>query len=226
MFEEKLSSKKNEVYKRERKLNGKTLYVVEKEISENKRFHTELTLAKLLAGSGVNTPRLLDFSYPSENKNGKLIYEYIDGSIALESLSDKDYAKEVLRQIVKWMEHFYEITSQQLGELWILGDVHLRNFIYSREQKKLYGFDFEEAEKGLAEQDIARLFLFIATYEPQYSELHMELAEFFLNEALNMFDIEKARLIEEIHLEAKHMTVRRNREINTELLIAVVNFLL
>jgi hypothetical protein len=221
MFEEKLKSKKNEVYKRQQTIDGKECYIVAKEFSEEKCFYMEYILHDILSKSDIKIARLLEFEAPAEGKRGKLIYEWLDGEVALDVIDDGVLAAEVIDQIIEWMKRFYEITGRQSGESWILGDVHMRNFIYNEEKNALYGFDFEEAEKGEIEKDVAKLFLYIATYEPEYSEARLTLAEYFLSGALMEFDIERQRLLDEINSEAGRMGERRNCEINAELLIRI-----
>ena len=223
MFQEKLESKKNEVYKRERYVDGEKLFVVEKEFLEEKHFYIEYILHDILSKNGLSVPRLLDFESPAGDFKGKLVYEFLEGDLALDALADKHTAEEMLVEVIIWMERFYEITAENSsGEQWVLGDIHLRNFIYDKEKGILYGFDFEEAEKGVIERDIARLFLFIATYEPEYSELHLELAEYFLKGALTEFKLSKQELLDEVYGEAKRMAERRKREVRTEMLTAIV----
>lgn len=223
MLQEKLESKKNEVYKRERYIDGEKLYVVEKAFREAKNFYMEYVLHDILSKSGLSVPRLLDFEPPTETFNGKLVYEFLDGDIALLALSDKRTAEEVIVEIIIWMERFYEVTAENSGgEQWVLGDIHLRNFIYDNEKSVLYGFDFEDVQIGGKERDVARLFLFIATYEPEYSTPHMELAEYFLRGALTEFKLIKQNLLDEIYDEAGRMAERRGREVKIELLIPIV----
>jgi len=220
--EGKLKSKKNEVYKKQRVINGETCYVVEKAFSDVKRFYMEYMLHDMLSKSDLTIPRLLDFENPCENTNGKLIYEYIDGDVALDTFADTNLAKEVLDQMIAWMGRFYEITRQHSGEQWILGDAHLRNFIYDRAKEKLYGFDLEEAQKGAIEQDAAKLFLYIATYEPEYSANHLELAEYFLKKALSRLNLSGHQLLKEISNEVTQMETRRSCEIKTEFLTPIL----
>ena len=223
MFEERLISKKNEVYKRMREADGETCFAVEKEFTDARRFHMEHVVRGIAEKGGLTVPRLLDFEIPSGDFNGKLVYEFIDGDLALDLLAEDGAAEEVLSQIVAWMGRFYEIMPRDSdGEKWMLGDIHLRNFIYCRENQTVYGIDFEEAEKGDTESDVAKLFLFIATYEPAYSERHMRLAEHFLRESLSAFKLEKKRLLDEICLRAAQMGERRSCEIDAGLLATTV----
>ena len=217
MYREKLPSKKNLVYKVERDFFEKKGFVVVKEFSDSGRFFTELKIKQLLDGSDINTPRLLGAELPVENNPGKLTYEFIPGDVALDALSF-----EVVSLITGWMKRFYEITSEKLGEQWILGDIHLRNFIYDQKKHAVIGFDFEEARKGFIEEDAARLFLFITTYEPEYCERHMELAEYFLKAALVEFRLDKGRLIGSVRDEARQMADRRGKEVRTGLILPVV----
>ena len=216
MFEQKLPSKKNQVYKREYLSNGEKRFAVEKEFSDDGRFFTELKVGRLLEKSGLHMPALLDVQDPAENRPGKLVYEYIEGSVALDALSF-----EVISLIIRWLKRFYELTLEKTGEQMVLGDIHLRNFIYSTADREIYGFDFEEARAGAIEEDAARLFLFITTYEPEYSERNLELAGRFLNEAITQFNLDRSRFFENIFAEAVDMAKRRGKEVKTELILPV-----
>ncbi|MCL1982209.1 MAG: molybdopterin-guanine dinucleotide biosynthesis protein B [Clostridiales bacterium] len=213
--EERLASKKNRVFKRQRIINGQKRFVVEKEISDPRRFRIEFLMYNALRHSGIRIPRLFDI----ELGKGMLVFEYIDGEVALDALSDRHHAELALSQIAMWMADFYETTYEEFDEQWILGDIHLRNFIYNKDSQTVTGFDFEDAKVGAIEQDVARMFLFIATYEPEYSTSHMELAEYFLSESLAMLNLDKGRLLEELHNEAEHMAVRRNCTIDVERIV-------
>ena len=217
MLKEKLPSKKNNVYKIARVSGGKTHFVVEKEFSESGRYYTELKIKEALKGCDINTPQLLEDEQPSESKPGRLIYEFTPGSVALDALSE-----EVILLITRWMKRFYEIMLENTGEQWILGDIHLRNFIYDPKKQEVFGFDFEEARKGAVEEDVARLFLFITTYEPEYSEKHMNLAEYLLKAACGEFKLDQNRLIRFVYDEAKSMAGRRGKEVKTERILPIV----
>ncbi|MCL2678358.1 MAG: aminoglycoside phosphotransferase family protein [Clostridiales bacterium] len=221
---EKLISKKNRVYKKEKPgQEGKT-YSVEKEFTDALRFDTELRVTRALAGSGLSVPRLLRAEAPQGKSLGKLVYEFIPGPTALEFLEKEELGEgqALLLELIVWLEKFHEAAREKFGEPWILGDIHLRNFIYNPTNGRLYGLDFENACPGGIAQDIARLFLFIATYDPAYTEKKLALAAFFAEKAAVAFSLPREALLQEVRKEAAEMARRRGRAVETGLLTEII----
>ena len=214
--EEKFISKKNHVYRIEK--------LVEKEFTDVLRFGTELRVTRALAESGLPVPKLLRAEMPKGKSLGRLIYEYIPGPTALDFLEKEELeeGQALLREIVAWMEKFYAAAREKLGGPWILGDAHLRNFIYNPADSRLYGLDFEEICPGIPEQDAARLFLFIATYDPAYTEKKLALAAFFAQAAVAAFSLPREALLKEVRKEAEEMSRRRTRAVETGILLEVI----
>ncbi|MCL2817835.1 MAG: phosphotransferase [Clostridiales bacterium] len=213
---EKLISKKNHVYKKEK--------LVEKEFTDTLRFVTELRVMLGLAESGLSVPRLLNAEAPQGKSLGKLVYEYIPGQTALEFLEKEEFEKgqALLREIIAWLEKFYAAAREKWGGSWILGDAHLRNFIYNPTDGRLYGLDFEEVCQGSPERDVARLFLFIATYDPAYTEKKLALAAFFAEQAAAAFSLPREALLKEVRKEAAEMARRRGRAVAKGLLLEII----
>ena len=222
--EEKLPSKKNQVYLRERQINGVVTRVVEKEFTDPRRFAQEVKLVTALSPSALAVPRLLRTQPPDARGQGVLVYEYIEGRTALAYLEQNEIpqGRFLLDALTRWLAAFYALTKTQFKKQWILGDAHLRNFIYNEKSDQLYGFDFENAIPGRIEQDLARLFLFILTYEPAYAPKHQALAQSLINRANPALAMDPVILRAAIQAEAADMTARRNITLNQPLIAAII----
>lgn len=222
--DEKLISKKNNVYKKECLINGKKLWVVEKEFTDTRRFFLETKIIKELSRGDLAVPKTLFNRSPGKNGQGAIIYEFIDGITALDFISRGGLrqGRSMLNEITRWLADYYALVKRAFNEQWILGDAHLRNFIYNENSGKLYGLDFENACPGRIEQDIARLFLFIITYEPAYSSKHLDLAAYLAGSAVTTFNLDKTVLLREMSAEAQDMSRRRNIHMDEAFLAEVM----
>ena len=223
LCEERLISKKNKVYKREYLIDGEKRRVIEKEFNYPNRYRVEKKVIEILEHSVLAVPRLLPDKTPGQEKLSVLAYEYIEGITALDFIEQNGtlQCKYLLNEIIHWLADYYLILEAVFKEQWILGDAHLRNFIYHQSSDTLYGFDFENACPGRIEQDIARLFLFIITYDPAYSPKHSALAEYLIGNASQAFSLDKAVLTQEINKEARDMARRRGVYVD-ELLLSLI----
>lgn len=222
--EERLLSKKNSVYRREYIIEGKKQWQVEKEFTDSRCYRVEMEIVEKLADSGLAVPGILRVQPPVEDKPGVIVYEYIEGLTALDYLEQNYLAQGVvmLEKIICWLSDFYKITKELLQEQWILEDIHLRNFVYNVDSDCLYGLDFENACPGKIERDIAKLFLYIPTYEPAFTSKKLKLAAAFMDRAKQVFTLEKTCLLRELHKEASAMSLRRNSRIDTAMLDSII----
>ena len=222
--EEKLISKKNKVFLRERRINGELIRVVEKEFTDPEHYYLEMMIVNELKRGELAVPGTLRATPPGADGAGLIVYEYIEGPTALDYIGNNGLpqGRFVLKEIIRWLAEFYSILKARRKRQWILGDAHLRNFIYNESSGRLYGFDFENACPGRIERDIARLFLFIITYDPAYSGKHLKLAAGLIGGAMNAFSLNAAALRSEIETEAADMCARRNISLDRSLIAAII----
>lgn len=222
--EEKFFSKKNNVYKRERVVEGKKQWLVEKEFTDVCRYYREMGIMQQISSSGLAVPRVLWHQPPGPDNFGVITYQYIVGLTVLEYLEQDQIAQcaDMLKEIIRWLADFYRVTKELLGEQWILGDIHLKNFIHSSTDNCLYGLDFEEACPGLIEQDIAKLLVYIPTYQPAYTPEKLKLAADFVKEAAQTFGLAKADLLCQVEREVAAMSARRNSRVDPAVFIALL----
>ncbi len=95
----------------------------------------------------------------------------------------------IIAELIHWIKEFYSITGM------ILGDAHLRNFIYS---DGIYGVDFETAKKDLPEEDLATLILFTFTYYPMFTEDKIVVAKTIARIGIKELELNKRVLFLEV----------------------------
>jgi len=196
---QQLPSKKNKVIRM-----GNT---VVKTISDPNRFRTEKEIGDLLLNSGLPILERLAV----DETNHRLLYRYVAGVPAVDLLDSigLEQAKDLIRKICAWLLEFYRILNRDKGNQFILGDIHLRNFLYDEDTQRLYGLDFEECRPGRIESDTARLLVFILHYEPAFTQRKKELAACFRETMEAALTLDQAFLEQEIERETAELEIRR-----------------
>lgn len=200
---ERLPSKKNDVYR-----FGD---VVIKRFTDSGRFEMETEIGSLLENSGLNTPPRLAVN-PLALTN---IYRFVEALPVVELIETVswDQATAMLDKIWQWMQDFYILTLDRKGIQYILGDVHLRNFLYRQESQQIYGLDFEECRPGRIETDLARFYVFLLHYDPALTPRKRALGAYWLELLAGHPMIGHAFLHEEMERESAAMKARRQRRI-------------
>ncbi|MCD4669365.1 MAG: aminoglycoside phosphotransferase family protein [Actinomycetia bacterium] len=165
----KFYSKRNEVYLVEDSSDsvGEN-YVLKifKGRQKEKRKRIEENFLKDLSKSFLNVPELL--------LTGKdyLLMEYIKGDTFLDILIQHEEGSSCddrpFLMVIDFIYDFYRHTLKSAGQSYILKDINLRNFIYKGDQ--LYQIDFEDCAPGYIEEDLGKLFAFILTYDPVFTD--------------------------------------------------------
>ena len=202
---EMLPSKKNHIY---REQMGQQEVVV-KQFTDPGRFRMEKEIGELLQDTDLCIPRRLAVN---EQKQ-EIIYEYI-ASVTLVDLietTELEWALEKIAQICAWMMKFYTILQEKTGRQYILGDVHLRNFICDDRGGLVYGVDFEECRPGRIETDVARLYTFILHYEPAFTARKIKLSEYVQKTFLAALDLNEKFYLQEVARETEELLQRRHR---------------
>jgi predicted Ser/Thr protein kinase len=200
---ESLPSKKNFVYR----CHGKHSDTVTKIFTDQKRFETEKHIVDLMQFSGIRIPERLSVDQDGQ----EIAYRYINGVPVVEHIEGTDLilVEEVLRKICAWLIDFYIIISEKKGCQYILGDIHLRNFLYEETSRQVYGIDFEECREGRIETDVARLYAFILHYDPALTPRKKMLAAFMLETMSEGIALDKAFFQEELARETEELLARR-----------------
>lgn len=201
--EEILPGKKNQVIRRTSEYED----VVLKKFSDPARFQRENDMIDLLQDSGLLMPRRLNYDW----EDLTITYSYVDGEPVVELIEDADQGKvmAIFTKICHWLVRFYSITRQNTGVQYILGDIHLRNFIYQQAGDQLYGLDFEECRPGRMESDVARLWVFILNYQPPFTERKKVLATLVKETLFAALPLDEELFQQETERETEELIKRR-----------------
>ncbi len=202
---EMLPSKKNHIYR------GQTgqQEVVVKHFTDPGRFQMEKEIGTLLQETDLSTPRRLSV----KEQEQEIIYAYVPAVPLVDIIETEDLHKlyAVFTRMCAWMMKFYTIIREKTGRQYILGDVHLRNFIYDDRDDQIYGVDFEECRPGRIETDVARLYTFILHYEPAFTARKIKLSEYVQKTFLAALDLDEKFYLQEVARETEELLQRRHR---------------
>lgn len=198
-----LPSKKNQVIRHA----GDNRDIVVKKFSAAERFAVEKAMGDILQDSGLLVPLRLAY----DNEEMTIVYTYIDGVpiVDLLEIMAEGKVQMIFGQICAWLVKFYGLTLQKMGCQYILGDIHLRNFIYDQEADRVYGLDFEECRPGRIETDAARLWTFILNYDPAFTERKRSLASFVKESLFRDLQLEEEFFVQEVARETEELVLRR-----------------
>ncbi|HPF20076.1 MAG TPA: phosphotransferase [Syntrophomonas sp.] len=202
---EPLPSKKNHIY---RERNGQQEVVV-KQFTDSQRFCMEKEIGTLLKDSGLLTPRRIDIN----TRQQQIIYEYIPAMALVDLIETAEWeqVQAMMIQVCDWMMKFYQTMREKTGQQYILGDIHLRNFIYHETSGQVYGVDFEECRPGRIESDVARLLTFLLHYEPAFTARKIELADGLQKYFFAALDLDRDFYLQEVHRETEELMQRRHK---------------
>jgi len=142
-------------------------------------------------------------------------YDYIDGVAVVDLIESAELikAEAIIAAICAWMRKFYAIIFEKKGSQYILGDIHLRNFLYNESSGQLYGFDFEECRPGRLESDAARLYVFILHYEPAFTPRKIALADYFRETFFAFAALDETFFQQEVKRETEELLARRQKRV-------------
>lgn len=203
---ERFNSKKNEVYRDEVGAGDRVI----KHFSDAQRYNREVEMWDCLTESGVPVPERLSCNA----KTLSATYRYIPGAPVvdlIERLPLPD-ADALIGKICAWMIRFYSAMEERKGESWILGDIHLRNFLYEKRSDTVYGIDLEECRPGRPESDIARLFVFILHYDPAYTQRKRRLAALLWDTLSTSMTLDPDFFQREVDRETAELNARRPKQ--------------
>lgn len=206
MEDELLPGKKNLVIRR----TGSGNDIVVKKFTDQGRFQMEKQMVGLLQESGLLIPSRLGI----DEEQLTITYAYIVGDPIVNLIEDPDWGKiqAVFTRLCNWLVQFYNITLHKMGRQYILGDIHLRNFIYEHSTDQVFGLDLEECRPGRIESDLARLLVFTLNYEPPFTERKQTLATFIKETLFAELSLEEGFFQQEFSREAQELIQRRRNK--------------
>lgn len=182
--------------------------IVTKVFTEQRRFLTEKRIVDILDDTDLLTP----FRISIDETSLTIIYTYEDAIPVVEYIENKnlELAKHIFKYICEWLIDFYRIIKERKGKQYILGDIHLKNFLYDEKTDSLYGIDFEECRPGRIETDVARLYVFILNYDPALTVRKKELATYICEYLFDSLDLNNDFFLQEVKRETQEMIARRS----------------
>lgn len=203
---EKFKSKKNDVFKILCNFNGEKKFFVLKRFSDSDKMNKEIQLLKGLKNNHLKVPEIFHV------KDNNLIMEFIDGKTFLDIFEELEKSKSsnyenLIDNLLKWLENFYTFAKIKFDKQIILGDIHLRNFLFSKE---IYGIDFEDVKFGTIEEDIGKLCAFILTYDPSWTTWKKTFSKILTIKSIKLFKIDENLITLETQKELNEIEKRRN----------------
>ncbi len=201
--QERFISKKNDVYRSQEK--GRDTVV--KVFSDRSRFANEEAIGSILIGTSLLIPDRLWVDAQALT----IGYAYLNASPVVDMIESRPLSqvKTIIQQICDWLAAFYTAVLQDRGTQYILGDIHLRNFLYDEESRQVYGIDFEDCCPGRIETDLARLYTFILHYDPAFTRRKKALAAYLWDYASRSMVLDEGFFGEEVKRETTELITRR-----------------
>ena len=238
---ELLYSKKNRVLTCLYDGSGKSRKAVEKTFANARGFSVEWDIVQAIKGANIRIPEVLNI----DKEKARIIYAYIAGETLLSYLEKWEMEDEPLKNqllaesekaihdpsyemiidsLCDWLIDFYGYIKKITGKSVILGDIHLRNFIYSPSNGGIYGLDFEDCRPGSPETDIARLCVFILTYDPPYTKVKIRTAGNLLLRLSKGLALDQTRLRSEMNRELAELKERRGCRVRFDIVEELLSF--
>jgi hypothetical protein len=183
-------------------------YVI-KSFSEEESFQKELEIYRMLQTRDFPCARVII----ADKKT--LVLTELPGINLVDCLEEQeksgDINFEIWGKLVEWLTAFQKQTG------FVMTDVNLRNFLYDKKSRALYGVDFEECAKSDIIATAASLAAFIRNYFPENTPLKREISRFVLEQFARNYDLETEILLHEsekqeiILLERRKNKRRSNR---------------
>lgn len=227
IIEKKFKSKKNKV---ELIHNLKTgdKFVRKMFLSGYSRKTKEVFLLKLLKEQGLHVPRLI------YEGTGDINLEYISQVTLLDyfiSVENKSLCNnrderilQVFRHVFMWLEDFYKMTYEAMGNGYIVNDINFRNFLL-RDDMQIYGIDFEDSIIGRKEVDGGKFCAFLLTYDPIFTKWKIHITQKLIKILINEFKYEREMIIHEIESELERINKRRWSGDNNERIREVISLI-
>ncbi len=162
-------SRRNRVYKAKIPGMENEAFTVIKDFISKEDCARELNALITLNNSGSPVPRLL------YHRDKRLYMQYIDGECMVDIIRQSPDEKIML--LGNCLESLYNgLKAGYPGKSMILGDMNLRNFIFSSRKNRIYRVDLESVKEGCIERDIGELCAFCMSYDPAFTRDKTELA--------------------------------------------------
>ncbi|HAJ95776.1 MAG TPA: hypothetical protein DCP02_06040 [Actinobacteria bacterium] len=172
---------------------------------------------KKIEGNFLKDLRISSLHVPELLLTGKdyLLMEYIKGSTLLDILirheGNGSSDDRPFLMAIDFIYDFYRHTLESAGRSYILKDINLRNFICRED--KLYRIDFEDCAPGYIEEDLGKLFAFMLTYDPVFTEWKISRVKDFFKYLSDKYSADTDNIKSEMKRELISIEDRRGLEI-------------
>lgn len=196
----KLISKRNNVM-RIAEDNG--TYIL-KMFENSDNFIKEKEILNILKNAGANVPSII------KEEENSLYLEDLGETTFLDwyekSEKENNFDLSMVYELCSWLKKFYKaiFTYKEQTVLW---DVNFKNFIVV--DKKIYGIDFEQVQKGNIWEDAGKLSAYALTYDPSMTEWKINFRNIFIDILSKELNIEKEIIIKEEKKELSAIEKRR-----------------
>lgn len=172
--------------------------------SEEGPFQKELHIYSLLQDTDIPCAKVIR----AENKT--LVLSELPGQTLVDCLEEQEQTGlpvwDIWEKLVEWLTAFHRQTG------FVMTDVNLRNFLYDKKSKILYGLDFEECSADNMIIPLASVAAFIRTYKPENTPLKREISGYVLQLFALSCEVEVDSLsLETARQEAKILARRKNK---------------
>lgn len=146
--------------------------VVIKTFAQEEHFQKELQVYRLLQDKDLPCAKVIR----AENKT--LVLSELPGQNLVECLDQQERTGlplwDIWEKLVQWLITFTRHTGL------VMTDVNLRNFLYDKKTKMLYGLDFEQCGPCNMIIPAARVGAYIRTYKPENTRIKQEISKYVL----------------------------------------------
>jgi len=178
---------------------------VTKTFPDEESFQKELQIYRLLRNRDFPCAKVV------QAEDRTLVLSELPGQNLVECLEEQEEngtpVWDVWDKLVTWLIAFQQYTG------FAMTDVNLRNFLYDKNTKILYGLDFEECSPCNMIHPAASVAAFIRTYEPEHTALKQEISQYVLKLFAQNSGMEEDTLfLESRRQEEKIMERRKNKK--------------
>jgi len=184
--------------------NNAERYVV-KSFSSEENFKKEFKIYRMLQERDFPCAKVI-MTYEKT-----LLLTELPGSNLVDCLEEQEktgYAIwEIWEKLVGWL------TALQKQTGFVMTDLNLRNFLYDKKSKTLYGLDFEECTTSDVITPAASLAAFIRNYFPENTPLKQEISKYVLDLFAQNYGLEMDILLCESKKQETILLERRKNRI-------------
>lgn len=189
-------------------------------------FRKEIEYLKILADFPRARPKLI------ETLDGAVVREYIEGKTLEEKLNrqeeiiDKgdsyvtDSNFKIIINLLEWLNQFYIYMNEKLGEVTVLKDIELNNFIIGKNTTYV---DYSCCEYGEKEQDAAKIISEVLTLKSQVTTWRMFFSRQLYFFMVNSYGYDRRKLTNYLEVEIENIKINEGIFIPPNIIKSITN---